>query len=262
MSDCPGTVFASTHAVPTPAVFAKSVIAIGLATLAGCVGTVGGDDVLVDASAPDDASDNTESPIRVDFLTTDASGARILETSSAVFPDLSVDRVVFQLHDVGIVGDNAPGGDPDATVSSLVLDFPEPADQTVSFPNAPPGRYSLLSMLVDRTYATEPIPPAFEGQRLSVFATGTFMQGDDVVTFILLDDVSVEARSQVSFTQLPGVQAAVIVKIDVESWLAPIPAGVSDADDGVATIGMGAEDALAEELRGRLANIFSTDVPE
>jgi hypothetical protein len=188
-----------------------------------------------------------------------------VETGDPIdFTDFSVDSITVQLHDLGLVGDNAPADL--LVVPSRAMQYPLASVMEVPYPSAPPGLYSRFDFRVERTYADEEVPDGFQGQRLSVRVLGTahnvgpssnkdraFDYVDDQAIEISLDDVSEEVK--------PGVPGFVQIGLGVQQWFSGVSWSDLDAaqnGNGPIKIGMDGDTATGDALRAARVNAFYT----
>jgi hypothetical protein len=174
------------------------------------------------------------------------------------FPEFRIDSVVIQIHDLRLIGDTAPSGD--LVLESRAIDFPA-TEELVSFAMAPPGLYSRITFDVERAWADEDLPGAFEGQRLSVRVRGEAKFGNKKRRFDYVDDTPPKITTELDFGEevTPGQPGSVIVELNIRQWFSDVDWNEVDArgpgNDPI-QIGMGSNMDVAQLLRDRMAKAF------
>ena len=124
---------------------------------------------------------------------------------------LTLERATFAVDRLRMVGDAAPG-DPRTTASAFELlwdDVSRPPE--LSFPNAPGGVYSQLSLLVDGHVAGP-----------SIELRGHARVGGTDYEYRITDDSPVSATLAIDKTHRPPAATGVVLRIDFEATLRAI----------------------------------------
>jgi hypothetical protein len=121
---------------------------------------------------------------------------------------LTLEQAMFACDRVRVVGDAAPG-DPRTTASGFELlwdDVRRPAE--LSFPDAPGGLYSQLSLLVDGHVAGP-----------SIVLRGHARVGGTDYEYRITDDSPVSATLAIDKTHRPPATTGIVLRIDFETTL-------------------------------------------
>ena len=263
--------------------------------LAACGEGGGSPDVDGGPSDDDGADDGTDgdagepSGLTVDFGYLGAGGEPVPADRPIELDGYSISSLTIQIHRVRLTGDSTLGDE--LVAPTGFLELPARGSRRVAFPTAPPGLYSRLDWLVERTDAQETRPPGFEGQRLSIRVSGEATVEQGTLPFDYVDDKKVEI--DIDFAEEVAIDdpGEVSIELDVAAWFSVVDwqeladgsgssgpgggeddggddAGPDDGDnsgpggdddegeDGVLRIGRGGDQRVADDLRESLETAF------
>ena len=217
----------------------RSTGSLGVA-LALVLGACGGSDNPpdgADGSPGDDGGGPDADPgtgLTVGFAYLDADGNPVPGDEAVEFAAFKIKSMTMQLHKLKLIGDTAPSGGLES--ESCVLEFPWVNAPRVVYSGAPPGLYSELDFIVERTYHNEDIPPGFDDVRLSIMVEGEAFFDTGDIDFVYIEGNKVDVELWLDVEVPTGSPSAISVALDLEKWFTGVPwadlaAGLEDEDD-------------------------------